>query len=207
MNNNTSNALRVYLFVSRNKDNKGIKDFTERRRTFLAYDNMTNLDERFNEFVQEGVLGEMSRLYKSVNARDPEKLRKAIITELVNDDNIQIGKISTIAAGIAAKKANAAERKWLIDFDSEDDVMLHSITADIETYLVNTIKRDKKAKESDILSIPRMIHAMKSPNGYAIVVDRPFDPRDFVEKWGDIAEIKKDDLLIVDWERKREHYN
>ena len=59
----------VVLFVSRNKDNKHITDFVERRKAFVTSRTANELWSSFNAFVKEGKPGEFSRMYYSVNAR------------------------------------------------------------------------------------------------------------------------------------------
>lgn len=57
---------------SRNKDNKDVKDFRERKKVFLVREfepymgereEEVNMYDEFERFVQDGVEGEMSRLY------------------------------------------------------------------------------------------------------------------------------------------------
>lgn len=205
-------ALRVYLFVSRNKDNKELKEsgYRERRRSFLAYDSIdpAALNQRFHEFVLEGVPGEVSRMYRSVNARDPEKVRKALMIELITNDNLHIGRISSITAGIAAQKECAAEKKWLIDFDSQDPDQLHDALEDITKALMDVFRiraRREKEEKSDAeleQEAAEAIAVYPTLHGYAIVTDCGFDSREFVKKWEGVAEIKKDDLLFMTAEQK-----
>ena len=55
--------VNIVLFVSRRKDNKNIKDFKERRRSFITHDTMDSeaLHRGFMEFVylsrHEGLCG------------------------------------------------------------------------------------------------------------------------------------------------------
>lgn len=192
-------GLYVCLFVSRNKDNKDLEGFHERRRSFLAYGNSKNLDAKFNEFVSEGVKGEISRFYMSVNERDPDKVRKQLIIELLQNDDVKIGYISSIAAGVAAKHECGMTRKWMIDFDSKDQSKLKELMADIGNKLDSIFNSKDSKLTLKRIDAELLIHPKPTINGYAVIVDNGFDTRGFSEKWGDIATIKKDDLLLVDW--------
>ena len=74
------NPIHVVLFVSRNKDNKDVKDFEERRTSFITNQLMNSgyLATKFDTFVQQGVSGETSRMYYSVNARDYKKIHNQL---------------------------------------------------------------------------------------------------------------------------------
>ena len=53
------------LFKSRNKDNKHLEGFKERSKTFLSDKSFEELTEKFKQFAEEGVSGELSRFYRS----------------------------------------------------------------------------------------------------------------------------------------------
>ena len=60
--------LYAYTMVSRNKDNKGVLGFKQRTKSYLCYESEeSKMIEKFNRFVSDGVHGEKSRLYRSVN--------------------------------------------------------------------------------------------------------------------------------------------
>lgn len=63
------------FFCSRNKDNKDLENFSERRRAFLSTD-ISKAERDFEHFVEDGRDGEFCRMYVSVNSRNREKLRK-----------------------------------------------------------------------------------------------------------------------------------
>ena len=75
------------MFVSRNKDNRGVKGFKERRKAFLSDRDPETLIPRFKRFVRDGVDGEVCRFYRSANPRDLEKARKKLIVALVEADS------------------------------------------------------------------------------------------------------------------------
>ena len=73
--------LYVYLMSSRNKENKDIPNFKERAKTILEYkENEDKVIEVFKDFAIKGLPGEQTRLYKSVNSRNEEKLEKSLLS-------------------------------------------------------------------------------------------------------------------------------
>lgn len=78
--------LYVYLMRSRNKDNKYVPNFKERAETILEYrENEDKVIEDFKSFAAEGVPGEQTRLYRSVNSRNEEKIREELVIRLLRD--------------------------------------------------------------------------------------------------------------------------
>ena len=80
----------------------------------------------------------------------------------------------------------------MIDFDSEDENILSDFLLDLNLILIKT---------------PFTKTLDKTPHGYAIVVDWGFDARladgtQLFDKWKDVATLKRDDLLCVDWGTK-----
>lgn len=174
----------VVLFVSRNKDNKDLPDFKQRRQAMFCTKNLDKIYKKFKHFVEDGVPGEESRLYISNNARDPKKVRQALLHELIDREDFNFEYVEATVAGIAAKKENAVEKKWFFDFDSQDVVALTEFIQDIAVV----------APEVHVMSQP-------TPHGYAVICDRGFDCRKLLEKWTDVS-LKRDDLICVKWERK-----
>ena len=79
-------SLYVYLMRSRNKDNKDIPNFKERAKTILEYrENEDKVIEAFKSFAAKGVPGEQTRLYRSVNSRNEEKIREELIIRMLRD--------------------------------------------------------------------------------------------------------------------------
>ena len=172
---------KIVLFVSRHKDNQGVKGFQPRRASFLIDEDADGLFSKYPAFLyfaSGGVLGETSRMYVSVNARNMEKVRKALITKLVNDDQINFLKMNNILVHLAAKPENALEKKWLFDFDTKDEA-------------------NRISFEADLNRLTDFEDPIPTPNGYAYVVQNHFDPRALLDKWGSIVSLKKDDMLYV----------
>ena len=182
-------SLYVVLLISRNKDNRNVENFTERKQSFVYHSVHPTTDERlkekFKDFLSNGVSGETCRLYISVNKRDEEKTKKALMVELITKDNIKLSRIAAITASLCAKKENAAENKWMFDFDINDESKLKEFVRDIKD-----------------LNVVSHIETHRTAHGYAVIVEHGFDTRKLLEKWGKDVELKRDDMLLVYWDTK-----
>lgn len=186
---NDDRDMRVVLFVSRPKDNVGIVNFKERRQSFITKESVDSdvLKSKFIDFMNNGVDGEMSRMYISVNTRDTDKVYKALLHFLIDNPDFNLCSIESKLAGIAATKENAKTKHWMFDFDIADKLKLNEFVSDIEELTNNAV---------DIATYP-------TPHGYAVIVDRGFDTRGLYQKWRlDEVTLKRDDLLCVNWLRK-----
>lgn len=177
--------LYVYLIRSRNKDNKDIPNFKERAKTILEYkENEDKVIEAFKSFAVKGVPGEQTRLYRSVNSRNEEKIREEFIIRLLRDKP-SMTQLNRTLASVAQQIQNRDESKWLFDFDVDDKEKAYSFIHDVSTYF-SLIDRNA-------------IKIHKTPHGYAIIVPHGFDTRELVEKWKDYdITLKKDELLFLD---------
>lgn len=188
--NSTMSNLYVYLIRSRNKDNKDIPNFKQRVKTILEYkENEDKVIETFKSFAAKGVPGEQTRLYRSVNSRNEEKIREELIIRLLRDKPSMI-QLNRTLASVALQVQNRDESKWLFDFDVDDDKLAEDFKKDIKRFACDN---------SNIFFYNYEIEAHKTPHGYAIVVPHGFDIRELMEKWKnyDIT-LKKDDLLFLD---------
>lgn len=187
-NINTNRPLKVVLFVSRNKDNKELKNFKERREVFLSTKTIDELRPYFHRFVKQGQHGEVCRMYQSVNARDNEKVKKEfskwLFDQMLNQSDLHSAIIPSKLAAIAARKECALEHKWLLDYDEGDD-RLPEFLDDVRSSLTRNNNSDNTIT----------IH--NTPNGSAVITEHGFDSRELVAKWGNV--IKKDDMLCVMW--------
>lgn len=184
-----SKDLYVVLFISRNKDNKDVANFKERRKSFITTKSPEELERTFKYFVKDGVDGEMSRFYYSVNARDANKVRKQLLHFLIDED-FNLAYLDGKLASIAAKKECAKTKRWMFDFDLDNNVEVSKFLTDI----------------SKCVTEPLHTEIRKTPHGYAIITERGFDTRKLGldDTWYNIATLKKDDLLCYTWERKDE---
>ena len=175
--------LYVYLMRSRNKDNKDIPNFKGRVETTLEYkENEDKIIEKFRDFVAKGVPGEQTRLYRSVNSRNEEKIREELIIRLLKDKP-SMTQLNHTLASVALQAQNRDESKWLFDFDVDDDKLALGFIDDITNYGF----------------VFNQIEMYKTPHGYAIIVPHGFDTRELMEKWKDYdITLKKDELLFLD---------
>lgn len=182
--------LYVYLIRSRNKDNKDIPSFKGRAETILEYkENEDKVIEAFKNFAAKGVPGEQTRLYKSVNSRNEEKIREEFIIRLLRDKP-SMTQLNRTLASVAQQVQNRDESKWLFDFDVDDDKLVEDFKKDIKRFACDN---------SNIFFYNYEIEVHKTPHGYAIVVPHGFDIRELMEKWKDYdITLKKDDLLFLD---------
>ena len=174
--------LYVYLIRSRNKDNKDVPNFKERSKTILEYkENEDKVIKEFRRFAADGVPGEQTRLYRSVNSRNEEKIREELIIRLLRDKP-SMTKLNRTLASVAQQVENRDESKWLFDFDVDDEEKVDDFIDDI--YFYSGIENHE-------------LH--KTPHGYAIVVPYGFDTRELMDKWKDCdISIHKDRLLFLD---------
>lgn len=182
--NNTMSNLYVYLIRSRNKDNKDIPNFRERAKTILEYkENEDKVIEAFKSFAAKGVPGEQTRLYRSVNSRNEEKIRNEFVIRLLRD-KLSMTRLNRTLASVAQQVQNRDESKWLFDFDTDNRELVADFLSDINHF-------------SGIKLIDMNCH--KTPHGFAIVVPYGFDTRGLMEKWKDYdITLKKDELLFLD---------
>lgn len=180
--NNTMSNLYVYLMRSRNKDNKDISNFKQRVKTILEYkENEDKVIEAFKSFAAKGVPGEQTRLYRSVNSRNEEKIREEFIIRLLRDKP-SMTQLNRTLASVAQQVQNRDESKWLFDFDVDNEEKVEDFIDDIYFY-----------SELDNHEL------YKTPHGYAIIVPHGFDTRELMEKWKDYdITLKKDELLFLD---------
>lgn len=177
--------LYEYLMVSRNKDNAGIEGFKTRTKTIVEYaENEEKVIKKFMNFVDDGVKGEQSRLYRSVNSRNEEKIREELMIRLLRDKP-SVTKLNQTLASVALQTCNRDESKWMFDFDVDDKDLAEEFVSDI-------LSSNQDMTRDEILS-------QKTPNGYAIVVPHGFDTTYLMNHWRhyDIT-LKRDDFLFLD---------
>lgn len=197
-------TLTVIVFVSRNKDNKHIPNFKERRNAFTVPDKSLStkngniaVNRLFYNFVKDGKPRELSRLYISVNKRSNEKTFIALQHEMLNG-KFNLATMPQKIASIAARKENAHDPKnlfWLFDFDridglsdNEFDDKIQEFVEDVKlTCFLNT------GINSDDLVLMR-----KTVTGAAVIVGNHFDTRELLKRWPNVT-LKRDDLMLIMW--------
>lgn len=182
--------LYVYLMRSRNKDNKDIPNFKQRDKTILEYkENEDKIIEEFKSFATKGLPGEQTKLYRSVNSRNEEKIREELIIRLLGDKP-SMTQLNRTLASVAQQVQNRDESKWLFDFDVDNDKLAEDFKKDIKRLACDN---------SNIFFYNYEIETHKTPHGYAIIVPHGFDTRGLMEKWKDYdITLKKDELLFLD---------
>ena len=181
---NTMSNLYVYLIRSRNKDNKDVPNFKGRIETILEYkENEDKIIEEFKSFAAKGVPGEQTRLYRSVNSRNEDKIREEFIIRLLRD-KLSMTRLNHTLASVALQVQNRDDGKWLFVFEVDDELLMNDFVHEIAMY-------------SEIPLLEIEVH--KTPHGYAIIVPHKFDIRGLMEEWkGYDITLKKDDLLFLD---------
>lgn len=187
-----TNPIHIVLFISRNKDNKHIEGFKERRESFITTRewNDERLVSKFHAFCEYGKDNEVCRYYYSVNARDPELTRRELMKFLIDTPDFNLCAIESKLAGISATAACACEKRWLFDFDVDEDKSAVDFLCDVLLY--SKLSMDE-------------VRIYKTPNGFAIICERGFDTRDLMKKWQGKVELKRDDVLLVMWKNDSYH--
>ena len=170
-------SYHTVFFVSRHKDNKDVEGFKPRSKSFLSDKTVEDLTDEFNKFVQEGVIGETSRFYLSVNASNIEKSNRALVHYLIDHPHAKPHQIAQKLVSYASLNENRESRKWLLDVDNPDD--LDDVLEALKEYL----------KEEEI-------KVYKTINGYHIVTDRGFYSDKFLARFSEV-EIKKNASRLI----------
>ncbi len=165
--------------VSRNKDNQGLANYHKREKAFL-WDGIKDISTEWQAFVNEGVIGETSRLYRSLNERDMEKTNKSLLRFLTNHPDYPTYKLPTKLVALANLDENANGKLWLWDVDETGDRLY---------YFIN------------LLPIGALYSIKPTLNGFAVVT-RHFKPYQVLNK---IAKMnlnvtwKKDSYKLITW--------
>ena len=172
----------VVLFKSRNKDNKHIEGFKEKTKRFLVTD-MSKVSEKFEQFVSKQLDGVLCRCYVSVNKRNGDLIQKQLISYLALND-MDLSKIESKAVSIAMLPQCATAKKWLFDFDYDNEEQVLEFIEDI-----------KDADHTVEVKYKKTVH------GFAVITGHGFDTRALLAKWSE-CENKKDGMLLLDWKVK-----
>lgn len=192
------------LFMSRNKDNKDVKNFKPRRQSFLinSFDEIYKhrFIQKFLNFRDEGVNGELSRCYISFNLRDASKVRKSLLIDLIEDDDVSLTHMISRIVSIAMKAGMNKTKRWMFDVDTLDEDKVNVFLKDLES--CGYKETDGTTFFETMDSSELLYHSRRTINGYAILVNRGFDTREILKDREDWVTLKRDDLVFVDWDRK-----
>lgn len=195
-----NNKYFTVMFTSRNKDNKELEGFKQRTKAFLHNHDLEDdlnlsdtimwivleLRKEFAYFVDQGVRGETSRMYISINPRDTDKANTDLVHYLIDNPNTSPNKVYNKLVSFASKKENALSQRWLFDIDTDKEEEFNSV--------LDSIKYYGEFNESSLA-------LSKTVNGYAIVVPHGFDSRKVLEEH-DFVELKRDGSLLSYWATK-----
>lgn len=189
--------LNVVLFVSRNKDNKHLETFKERKVSFVTTKDFEEIKSQFQVFVNEGQVGEFSSMYVSVNPRSNSKTFKAL-QHMMLDREFDLSTLPQKVASLAAKVENVYgdKQNWLFDFDpiegQDVEVLMTKFVADL--HIAHETTQTKKGQKRPPISVT--LH--KTPNGYAVIVNQRFDTRQLLQQYPNV-ELKRDAMLCYAW--------
>lgn len=188
------------MFTSRNKDNKELEGFKQRTKAFLHNHDLEDdlnlsdtimwivleLRKEFAYFVDQGVRGETSRMYISINPRNTDRANIDLVHYLIDNQNTSPNNVYNKLVSFASKKENALSQRWLFDIDTDKEEGFNSV--------LDSIKHYGEFNESSLA-------LSKTVNGYAIVVPHGFDSRKVLEEH-DFVELKLDGNVLGTWETK-----
>lgn len=197
-------ALTVIVFMSRNKDNKEIPDFKERRNAFTVpnksldtKDGNITVNRLFYNFVKDGKPRELSRLYMSVNKRSNKKTFIALQHKMLNG-KFNLATMPQKIASIAARKENAYDPKnlfWLFDFDRIEGLTDNEFEDKIQEF-VEDVKLTCFLNTG--INSDDLVFMKKTITGAAVIIGNHFDTRELLKRWPNVT-LKRDDLLCVTW--------
>lgn len=177
-------SYHTVFFTSQHKDNKNIEGFKPRSKSFLSDKTVEDLTDEFSKFVGEGVIGETSFFYISVNASNIEKSNRALIHYLIDHPHAKPHQITQKLVNYASLKENRESRKWLLDVDNPDDL----------DDVLEALKEFLKEEEMKVY---------KTVNGYHVVTDRGFYSDKILAKFPEVK-IKKNANRLIYTDKKDE---
>jgi len=118
------------------------------------------------------------RLYRSVNKRDLKKAMDKTQVQMIMNPEQTMDRVSSVWKSVLMKSECKAEKKFLLDFDSEDETLLEEVKAVV------------------VEAGAEVLEQVKSPNGYGIVTTG-FDVRLLKDEHYN-CEVKRDALLFME---------
>lgn len=173
--------LKTVTFISRNKDNAHVEGFKPRTVSFVVKDgNIDGVLAKFDDFVYQGVVGERSRCYMSVDCADATKVQTELAVKLIRQE-VDLTKIDSMVASLASKPEMSLTKRLLLDFDSQDEDLLNQI--------IKILKDNHGFNATEIKKF-------RTVNGLTIVLPHNFDSRELSLQYKDILEFKKHAFLL-----------
>lgn len=180
--------FNTVFFVSRNKDNKHLKGFKERSKSFLTDKPTAELIEEFHAFVQKGVMNECSRFYVSVNPRNIPLANRKLIHFLIDNPETPPHKVNNKLVSLASTMDSALTKRWLFDYDGKES-QITDFVKDVENEMKDGLE----------------IELYKTKSGFAVIVERGFDTRELLKNWPDVG-LNRDGSLLVTYKYKFEEF-
>ena len=161
--------MLVALRRRKDKANEGLKGACHK---VLIKDSKEYALQRLENLCEEGEW----RIYRTVNTRNLKRAAQLLQVELIYRADEIADRIDQVWKSILMQPKCKADRRFLIDIDSDDILPDHIRAAylnGVTTHLV-----------------------VKTPNGWHMITD-PFDSRQLLEDMEGKVEIKKDALVYV----------
>lgn len=193
MNNsdNKDKYLRSITFVSRNKDNKSLLehniDYKQRSHEIVLHTDYTGIQDSdyifqiepglkplFDEFVHQGLPGEVSRLYYGINVIEKSVVKKNLQHYLLDNDDVDLTNMNALVARLVEKGHPKATKHWLFDID----------TTDRDTAM---------GFEAQVQSPCKLFRTL---NGYAVISEHGFDTREILKRFPCVT-LKKNSPIFV----------
>lgn len=182
---------RVVLFCSRNKDNKDVPNFKQRAKHFVAKGS-DYIGQAFDDFLVEGVPGEVSRFYMSVNRRDSKRIRDNLMMRMLNQhDNFDPTKMNAMLVSVAASADCALDHNWLFDLDYYEADLPEPTDEEVRQMFSKYVN-------------PESIKILPTVHGLSVISSTHFDTRELLKTYPWIT-LKKDDMMLVAWGERMEN--
>lgn len=170
-------VLYVHQFAARKKDNPELDH--DVRKTFVS-DKLTQPKE-FEVFCQK-YQGFTCRYYRALNGRRESKVKRDLVAHMVLHPDFNLAQLNGLARRFTANSGvDTDTRRWLFDFDSNDEVYFQQFVKDLtENYY-----------QGDYQVYPTL-------NGFHLVTEKGFyKVEDFVAKYQDVLEFKRTDAMVL----------
>ena len=169
--------LYLHQFVVRKKDHQGLlaKDV---RKIFISGKEF--LVDEFKRFCNERQYC-FCRYYRQLNGRLESKVKRDLIAHLVMNPDFNISKTESLAQRYTCNSGkDTVTRKWLFDFDSDDEELLKKFKSELEYYF---------QESCDVY---------KTVNGYHLITRKGFrHVNELVDNYKEFVGFKNTDGFIL----------